>query len=278
MAKRPIFTPNFSEFPYVDAVDIEFKWHPGFAKSQMQKSIASLHEAAEKLKKISPILEISGKSESDLGVSLSAFNLPLELPNGQTISVECAYQGSKVFEDGGPYHDLYYVSGREAKTDDRLQNSGELVAFNFYGEEFPIKPQAAFYNLLYIAALCQKETDLMPKLEIFQGFSDIAFNPNRSLNCQARAAALFVSLSKNGWIDKDIFYLGLTRFFDEILCIVGPRYSSPVTGEDPGFKSHQQRHLRKFCYYKNYYLTLAIGMKQPIPSEPPSYQPNLPFW
>ena len=23
MAKRPIFTPNFNEFPYVDAVDIE---------------------------------------------------------------------------------------------------------------------------------------------------------------------------------------------------------------------------------------------------------------
>ena len=59
MAKRPIFTPNFSGFPLVDAVDIEFKWYPGFAKSQLQKSIASLHEAAEKLHKISPILEIS---------------------------------------------------------------------------------------------------------------------------------------------------------------------------------------------------------------------------
>ena len=204
MAKRPIFSPNSSGFPYVDTVDIEFKWHSGFAKSQMQKSIASLHEAAKKLEKISPILEISGKSTSLLGVSLSAFNLPLELPNGRTMSVECAYQGSKVFENGGPYHDLYYVSSREAKTDDRLRNSGDLVAFNFYGEEFPIEPKTAFYNLLYIAALHQKETNLMSELEIFQGFSDIAFNPNRSLNCQARAAALFVSLSKNRWIDEPI--------------------------------------------------------------------------
>ena len=204
MAKRPIFTPNFNGFPYVDTIDIEFKWHPGFAKSQMQKSIASLHAAAEKLNQISPILEISSKSMSPLGVSLSAFNLPLELPNGRTMSMECAYQGSKVFENGGPYHELYSVSSRAAKTDDRLRNSGDLVAFNFYGEEFPIEPKTAFYNLLYIAALHQKETDLMSELEAFQGFSDIAFNPNRSLNCQARAAALFVSLSKNRWIDKPI--------------------------------------------------------------------------
>ncbi len=74
----PIFTPNFNEFPYVNVIDIEF-WHPGFAKSQMH---ASLHAAEEQ--NIAPILEISGKSKSPLGVSLSAFNLPLEPPNGRT--------------------------------------------------------------------------------------------------------------------------------------------------------------------------------------------------
>ena len=204
MAKRPIFTPNFNEFPYVDAIDIEFKWHPGFAKSQLQKSIASLHEAAEKLKKLSPILEISGKSASDLGSKLSAFNLSLKTLNGQTMSVECAYQGSKVFENGGPYHELYSVSSRAAKTDDRLRNSGELTAFNFCGEDFPIEPKTAFYDWLYMTALCQKKTDFVKELEAFQGFSDIVFNPNRSLNCQARAAALFVALSKNDLINEQI--------------------------------------------------------------------------
>ena len=157
MAKRPIFTPNFSGFPYVDAIDIEFKWHPGFAKSQLQKSIASLHEAAEKLNKISPILEISSKSTLSLGVSLSAFNLSLKTLNDQKMSVECAYQGSKVFENGGPYHELYSVSSREAKMDERLRESGELVAFNFCGEDFPIEPKTAFYDWLYLTALCQKK-------------------------------------------------------------------------------------------------------------------------
>ena len=204
MAKRPIFTPDFSGFPYVDTVDIEFKWHPGFAKSQMQKSIASLHEAAEKLNEISPILEISGKSTSELGNSLSAFKLLLKTLKGQTMSVECAYQGSKVFENGGPYRDLYIASSREAKTDDRLRNSGELIGFNFCGEDFPIEPKTAFYDWLYMTALCQEKTDFVKELKAFQGFSDIVFNPNRSLNCQARAAALFVALSKNELIDEQI--------------------------------------------------------------------------
>ena len=205
MAKRPVFTPNFSGFPYVDTIDIEFKWHPGFAKSQLQKSIASLHEAAEKLNKISPILEISSKSTSRLGVSLSAFNLSLKTQDGKRMSVECAYQGSKVFENGGPYHELYSASSREAKRDERLRDSGELVAFNFYGEDFPTEPKTAFYDWLYMMALYQKKRDFVKDLEVFQGFSDIAFNPNRSINCQARAAALFVSLSKNGLMDERIF-------------------------------------------------------------------------
>ena len=221
MAKRPIFTPNFNGFPYVEAIDIEFKWHPGFAKSQLQKSIASLHAAAEKLNAISPILEISSKSTSRLGVSLSAFNLSLKTPNGQKMSVECAYQGSKVFENGGPYYELYSVSSREAKTDERLHNSGELVAFNFCGENFPTEPKTAFYDWLYITALSQQETDIIRELEAFQGFSDIVFNPNRSINCQARAAALFVSLSKNGLMDEQIFrdkdhYLALITGKDEL--------------------------------------------------------------
>lgn len=193
MARRPIFIPDSSS-PYVEEKNIEFQWYPGFAKSQAQKSIKSLHQATER-SGISPILEISGKSAEYLGVSLSAFNLPIRIENDR-MSVECAYQGSKVFENGGPYTDLYSRLSREAKTDPRLRNSGELIAFKFYGEDFPIKPQTGFYNWLYIKALGQNQ-NLARELKNFQGFSDIAFNPKRSINCQARAAAIFVSLSQH---------------------------------------------------------------------------------
>ena len=201
MATRPIFTPDLNGFPYVKVVNIEFQWYPGFAKSQLQKSIESLHQAVE-AQGISPILEISGKSTSVLGISLSAFNLELKAPNSQMMSVECAYQGSKVFEQGGPYHDLYSVASREAKTDERLKNSGDLVAFNFCGDEFPIEPKTAFYDWLYITALWQKNPSPAQELIMFEGFSDIVFNPKHSLNCQARAAALFVSLFKNQLLNE----------------------------------------------------------------------------
>lgn len=211
MAKRPIFEPDLNGFPYVKEVYIDFKWYPGFAKSQAQKSISSLHAAAEK-QGISPVLEISSKSTESLGVSLSAFNLLLKVQNGHIMSVECAYQGSKVFENGGPYADLYSVSSREAKTDERLRNSGDLVAFNFMGEDFPSYPTTAFYDWLYIGALWQN-LNLAQQLVAFRGFSDIAFNPKRSLNCQARSAALFVSLYQSGLIEPAVqeksYYLKL---------------------------------------------------------------------
>ncbi len=193
MAKRPLYLPEFDGAPYVESRLIEFRWYPGFSTLQAQKSIRSLHRAAEE-QGFFPILEISGKSKSLLGKSLSAFNLTLETPDGHSLSVECAFQGSKVFEGGGPYHDLYSVSSREAKTDKRLRNSGEVVAFNYFGEEYPNEPQTAFYDWLYMTALRQVEPSPIQELKRFDGFSDIAFNPRRSINCQARAAAMFVAL------------------------------------------------------------------------------------
>ena len=130
MAKRPIFIPNLNGFPFVKESLLEFEWHPGFAKVQAQKSIASLHEAAAE-DKIAPILEISSKSNEEVGVSLSAFNLKM-IKNEKSFSVECAYQGSKVFANGGPFSDLYFVSSKEANTDERIRNSGNFLCYEYY--------------------------------------------------------------------------------------------------------------------------------------------------
>ena len=115
-----------------------------------------------------------------------------------------------------------------AKTDDRLRNSGELIAFNLCGEEFPTEPKTSFYDWLYIKALHQKKTDLVKALEAYKGFSDIVFNPNRSINCQARAAALFLSLSKNGLIDEQIL-----QDTDRYLEIITDKAQPPSTQSTP---------------------------------------------
>ncbi len=202
MANRPVYVPKLSsKASCVLVKDIEFKWFPGMSKSQKQKSIGSLHEAANDLN-ISPILEISSKSEIELGVKLSAFNLMITTRKlNKSFSVETAFQSSKVFEKGGPYSDLLKGTSRQAKKDIRLKESGNLVKFVFFNQEFNLKPRTYFYDWLYVNALHQNE-ELSDKLVSYRGFTDIEFNPKKSLNCQAYSAALYVSLSNRGDINE----------------------------------------------------------------------------
>lgn len=211
MAKRPIFIPNHSNYPYIKEIIIEFEWYSGFAKSQAQKSIQSLHNEAKK-KAIFPILEISSKSVDSLGVLLSAFNLMLTFEN-KKMSVECAFQGSKVFKKGGPYTDIYFSTSIEAKKDVRVKESGELIGFNFLGIEFPIKPNTLFYDWIYLQALSQNPT-LSEGLLKYCGFSDIAFNPAQSINCQAKSAALFVALYNSPEIDMKLLLSDKNFYLD----------------------------------------------------------------
>ena len=201
MAKRPVFFP-ISRAPYVDVYQPEFSWSGGFAASQKQKNIDALHEAfLARFPGRNP-LEISSKSRSPLGVSLSAFNLKKTVPSlGISVPVECVFQGGKVFSGGGPFTDLYAVSPREAKRDPRLKERGMLKSFYYEGETYPTVPGTAFYDWLYIRALLENP-ELSRQLTEFDAFTDIEFNPDRSINCQARAAALFVALSRQGLLEQ----------------------------------------------------------------------------
>jgi hypothetical protein len=185
----------------MEEIILDFEWHAGFAKSQAQRSIASLHAAARE-RGLSPVLEISSKSDQPLGVSLSAFNLTLQL-EGRTMTVESVFQGSKVFEGGGPFHELYEASSRDAKTDERIRSSGRLIGFNLFGQEWPTEPLTLFYDWLYISALDQ-HPDAAREVLKFSAFSDIAFNPEKSLNCQARSAAVYVALKRQELIAQTV--------------------------------------------------------------------------
>jgi hypothetical protein len=202
MANRPVFVPGVKGKTLVDLVNVEFKWVAGMAMSQKQKSIRSLHEEAAK-RNLPKVLEISSKSENALGIKLSAFNLHLTTPRGLNITVENAFQGSKVFKRGGPFVDLLEVTPREAKKDPRLSSSGDLIGFSLEGQEWPTRPLTAFYDWLYLSALRQSPL-LGEQLLAFDGFTDIEFNPARSLNCQAASAALFVALSRRGELEASI--------------------------------------------------------------------------
>lgn len=204
MATRPIFTPSLKGKLLVLTHHVEFEWFPGMAMSQSRKSIASLHAAARKQIEVSDVLEISSKSPTELGVALSAFNLMIRtVKHEREFSLECAYQASKVFEHGGPFVDLLNVKSIEAKRDPRLNQHGRLTKFRFFGMDWDLLPRTAFYDWLYINAL-HKRPDLAKKVLTYRAFSDIAFNPERSINCQAYAAALYVSLHERGLLTDEV--------------------------------------------------------------------------
>lgn len=193
MAKRPIFIPDIDAVGLVREVNVDITWHSGFAPVQKKKNIKSLHDAGAR-SGFSPLLEISTKSDDALGQRLSAFNLKIESDDYGVIPLECAYQGSKVFEHGGPYSDLYFSNPRDAKKDTRLDSSGKLLRFEFLGIQFPLEPKTAFYDWLYVTALAPKRDEMIGRLRHYAGFTDIEFNPGKSVNCQAHSCALFVAL------------------------------------------------------------------------------------
>ena len=201
MASRPIFVPSKRKNE-ADVYMTEFQWNSGLAVSQKQKNITALHEAFVQRFPERKILEISSKSLQPLGVKLSAFNLTKMVPSlGREVPVECVFQGGKVFAAGGPYVDLYGASSKDAKKDSRLRSSGVLKEFCFEGERIPTSPTTAFYNWLYVNALLE-HPQLAEEVLAYDAFTDIEFNPAKSLNCQAEAAALFVALARKGLLEQ----------------------------------------------------------------------------
>ncbi len=210
MAERIIFIPSKNN-TVVDEKYIEFDWHAGFSISQKQKSIKSLHNNACNSLGISKILEISSKSPDELGRHLSSFNLLLKNKQGLKAPVECFFQGSKVFQKGGPYTDLYSQKPINAKRDERLKNSANLIKFLFEDYSWPLIPQTIFYDWLYINALLQNPK-LSNEILSYEAFTDIEFNHNKSINCQARSAAVFKFLHNKDLLEKALS--GPSNFID----------------------------------------------------------------
>jgi hypothetical protein len=196
MASRPIFIPCHEGGAFVLKQDVEFQWHPGMSINQKRRSIRSLHEASV----VQPVLEISSKSESAFGQSLSAFNLHL-LVNQDSHPVENWFQASKSESQGTGFPHLLTKHPREGGRFFREKEAFELHHFHHQGRDYPLVPQTAFYDWIYVSALMQ-ESNLARDLGSYGGFSDIEFNPKRSINCQAKSAALFCGLVRAGKLEN----------------------------------------------------------------------------
>lgn len=214
MAKRPVYVP-LTQPPFCREVNVAFAYNAGFAVCQKRKNIEAIHSAFLQQFPHSRPLEISSKSLQPLGVSLSAFFLMKKVPSiDLAVPVECVYHGAKKFAQGGPYTELYHAFPREAKRDERLNTSGPMCAFTFEGVDYPLEPKHSFYNWLYIQALLENR-ELAEQVLSYDAFTDIEFSPSRALNCQARAAAVFVGMTKAGLMDEMLDFDTFCRLTSE---------------------------------------------------------------
>jgi len=191
VARRPVFIPSCEGTRLVEERFFDFPWSSGFAESQKKKNVTALHAAAKR-SGIERILEISTKSDEKLGQRLSAFSLKVEI-EGTEYSLESVYQGSKVFDRCGPSPEIFDYEPREAKRHVRALDCGKLIGFELEGRRYPLIPKNAFYDWLYIRALA-KHVDWIKENVSYDAYTDIEFNPEKQVNCQARAFAEYKSL------------------------------------------------------------------------------------
>lgn len=174
-----------------------FEYFSGFAITQKRKSIESFHNAIKK-DNIFNILEVSRKSENELGNMLSAFNLKIN-----NYPVECIYQSSKVFGDT-QYKECLSMLPADAKKYIREKveaNKFSLTGFTYNNFNFPLEPKSLFYDYLYIKAL-YGNVELSKQIINFDCFTDIEFNHQHQFASQARSCALYKYLKTNSLVEK----------------------------------------------------------------------------
>lgn len=163
---------------------IDFKWESGCSIVQKRRSCENLHVELNYHLGFKP-LDISSASTTELGKSLSAFNL-----KWKEVPLECWYQGSRVYKNAGVQHQLYNVDSMTAKkTAQKLNAQDEFIGFNLLGIDFPVKPKTLFYDWIYINALiASKGREL--DLEQYDCFTDVQAVMNIDA-CQARSVCMY---------------------------------------------------------------------------------------
>ena len=190
-----------------DEIIVEFEYIKGMAFSQKQKNVLSFHKSIQKKFPNSKLIEISTKSQSPLGVKLSAFNLKLD-----GYPLECVFQSSKVFEGGIQYEQLLFEGPKEAKQYIKENVSLPVIGFRYNGEMFETFPFSMFYDYIYISALLQSDFNTK-EIANYDIFTDIEFNEKKQINCQARACAIYAYMLRTGTVD---FYMSSKDNFKKI--------------------------------------------------------------
>lgn len=146
-------------------------------------------------------------------------NLSKRTQKGIT-TVESAFQASRIYSDGvkkvGPFPEYLYLPGRECKKLVKEASKGmrscqyEFEDMTFYA---PAHHISQFYDFLYLNALLEPENQEVRNQLLEGGYTAFTDLATKSLNCQARSAAIFVGLIHAGLIDEVREYASYLKLF-----------------------------------------------------------------
>ncbi len=206
MAERPAFTlaSHATNAEPVSVAYYPFTWSPGMSATQKRKNVEALHRVIREHQPGARPLEVSTKSTEPLGIALSAFNLGVNR-HGVKFHVESLYQASKVFRDGaGPFPNLYDKRPKVVRDAIKPHTGSPLARFAWREVVWPLEPKLAFYTWLYCMALHHIQNRRLVEILLaarYSHFTDIEYNPKRTLNSQSFAVAYYVHLVQSGQAD-----------------------------------------------------------------------------
>ena len=218
MAEKSVFISKM-EYPFFEEIHVNIDWFGGFALSQKRKCQIGLHQNFLMAYPDEKVLEISSTSLMSLGSKLSAMNLSKRTQKGLTI-VESAFQSSRIYSDGvktvGPFPDYLFLPGKECKKLVKESSEGmQSYMYEFDGMTFyaPAWHISLFYDFLYMIALMEPENKEVKEKLLEEGYTAFTDLATKSLNCQARSAAIFVGLVRAGRIDEIRDYTSYLKLF-----------------------------------------------------------------
>lgn len=228
MAEKSVFVAKH-EYPYFEEVHVNIDWFGGFALSQKRKCQIGLHQNFLAAYPNEKVLEISSSSLMSIGARLSAMHLNKRTKKGIT-TVESAFQSSRIYSDGvrtvGPFPDCLFLPGKECKKIVKERSMGMhsykyvFDGMTFYAPDFHI---SEFYDFLYLNALLEPENEEVRDLLLEGGYTAYTDLATKSLNCQARSAAIFMGLVAARRIDE-------VRDFDSYLRLFRTRADGKAVG------------------------------------------------
>lgn len=229
MVARILYVPTRGEAgKLVEEITVEFPWQGWQTPEQKRANVETLHAGAKALG-VTPVLEISTKSPQSLGQRLSPFNLRCGVTvNGRMLetSFESLWNGSKVFEKGGPFPELFELAPWESLKDPRNSRrvNGKILGVHLEEKKYP---HLAGYDFLYISAahpvLTEKDWQTLFN---FGGFTEVTLNPDHADTCQAGSVALMVELKRRGLLERVLE--SFEMFEDLVTCQAPARYAPPA--------------------------------------------------